>query len=293
MRKRISQFTSSFAALLSEQDTEKNDVNDRLESIRNAMLEALFDIDQISGTKEVWSAVVCAIEIQTLWYLRSDLLQHLAKFWGEPVAREKLGEITKLFQGVVANHQLQGRKRSGSESSTKKSRPVPLAPITATLDEELRDSAQDISPLADVAPTSIVEDQSSILVDGLNVVDAITAHQKWKVRLMRYVTSTSSEKLEYSVVCRDDQCELGKWINDRGGKDYGHFPIFSQLKIRHAQFHMEAGAIIRLVDEGNLKQAQMQLRQGEYARHSVKVQGLLSSLYVGISEVNRSLIVRQ
>lgn len=283
---------SSFAALLSDQDT-IIDANDRVESIQNAMLEALFDIDQTISSQVVWSAVVRAEEIQTLWYLRSDLLRLLADFWGEPVARDKLGEITKLFQGVVSDHQIHGPKRNRLHRSLKNSRPVPLTPTSVNLNLEIPDVAQEYAPApADAPSTLVVEDKKAVLVDGLNFVNAITAHQKWKVRLLRYVTSTSIEKLEYSVVCQDDQCELGKWINDRGGKDYGHYPVFSQMKMRHTQFHMEAGAIVRLVDEGNLKQAQAQLRQGDYARHSLKVQGLLSSLHVEITEFKRLQEVR-
>lgn len=269
MRKSISRFTSSFAALLFDQAS-VIDVSDRLESIRDAMLEALLDIGQKNETKVVWNAIARAVEIDALWYLRSDLLQLLADFWGEPVAREKLKEITKLFQGVVANHQIQGPKLSRRQPMVEKISLVPQQP----------------APVSDASLSMGVQDNGVASVNGLNFVNAITAHQKWKVRLLQYVNSNSTEKLEYSAVCRDDQCELGKWIYDRGEKEYGHFPIFSQLKTLHAQFHREAGGIIQLVDEGNLKEARLQLRQGDYARHSVKVQGLLSSLYVEITGIN-------
>jgi hypothetical protein len=285
MRKSISRFTSSFAALLFDQVT-VIDVDDRLESIRDAMLEALFDVEQKNVTQTVWNAIERAVEVQTLWYLRSDLLQLLADFWGEPVAREKLGEITKLFQGVVSDHQIRGHRLSKSQLSRDKKIPSTLEPVPEKLEEAIPVAAQVLAPVADATLSMVVEDNGLASLDGLDFVNAITAHQKWKVRLLKYANADSTEKLEYNVVCRDDQCELGKWINDRGGKDYGHFPVFSQLKMLHAQFHLEAGAIIRMVDEGNLKQAQVQIRQGNYARHSVKVQGLLSSLYVEITEVN-------
>lgn len=120
-------------------------------------------------------------------------------------------------------------------------------------------------------------------VGGLNFFEAITAHQKWKTRLSSYLTGTSTEKLDYRQICRDNQCVLGKWINGQGGETYGHMPAFSQLKMVHGQFHLAAGSIVQLADEGNYEQARAALRQ-DYSKHSVKVQGLISSLYIEVIE---------
>jgi Chemoreceptor zinc-binding domain len=126
---------------------------------------------------------------------------------------------------------------------------------------------------------------SAMAVGGLNFMDAITAHQKWKQRLTTYVAGTSTEKLDYRVVCRDDQCVLGKWINGVGGASFGHIPLFSQLKMTHAQFHLAAGTIVRHQDEGKPEKAQDALRHGEYPQHSIKVQGLISSLYLEVKRM--------
>ena len=134
----------------------------------------------------------------------------------------------------------------------------------------------------ETAPTLSEEEKSAMVVGGLNFMDAITAHQKWKTRLTSYLGGTSEEKLDYRVICRDDQCVLGKWINGAGGNAYGHIPLFSQLKMTHAQFHLAAGTIVRFQDEGKPEQAQEALRHGDYPQHSIKVQGLISSLYLEV-----------
>jgi hypothetical protein len=36
---------------------------------------------------------------------------------------------------------------------------------------------------------------------------------KWKGRLQNYVDGTSKEQLDPMIICRDDQCALGKWIH--------------------------------------------------------------------------------
>jgi hypothetical protein len=114
MLKTISRFTSSFAALLKNENT-IIDADGRLETIRCAMLDALMelDLDQSLNSESVWAAIVRASEVQTLWFLRSDLLRLLADAGGEAAALVKIEAITKLFRGVVPNNQMQGRKRIG------------------------------------------------------------------------------------------------------------------------------------------------------------------------------------
>ena len=269
MLKTISQYILSFAARVSEQGTIIG-VNDRLESIRSAMLEALFDIDQTNNSEDVWSAIVRAIEIQSLWYLRCDLLRQLASHWGEAVALEKLEEVTKLFHGAIAKHLIQTPKRSTVQTSAKKSSPAPLTQVP------------------NAASTLLVESKKPVVVDGLNFVTAIAAHRTWKARLSDYIaTPTESEKLEYRIVCRDNRCELGRWIHGIGGRDYGHLPIFKQLQISHRQFHVEAGSIVRLVEKGKLKQAQALLRIGDYTKYSIAVQDLISALFVKVTDIKQ------
>lgn len=129
------------------------------------------------------------------------------------------------------------------------------------------------------------EDLQSAQIGGLNFMEAITAHQKWKTRLSNYLAGTSTEKLDYRQICRDNQCVLGIWINGQGGETYGHMPLFSRLKMAHGQFHLAAGSIVQLTDEGRSEEANAALRQ-DYAKHSVKVQGLISSLYVEVTEAS-------
>lgn len=139
------------------------------------------------------------------------------------------------------------------------------------------------SPESEDPPELTAEELRSAEVGGLNFMDAITAHQKWKTRLSNYLAGTSSEKLDYRQVCRDNQCVLGKWINGPGGELYGHMPVFSQLKMAHGQFHLAAGSIVQLADEGHTEDARVALRQ-DYSKHSVKVQGLISTLYIEATE---------
>ena len=119
---------------------------------------------------------------------------------------------------------------------------------------------------------------------GLDFVSAIQAHQNWKSRLTHYLRDDSSERLDYRVVCRDDQCVLGKWIHEEGASKFGHLPSFGELKVSHGQFHLAAGKIVQLHDERKTEEAQQQLKNGDYPRHSIKVMGLLGALYQEVTQ---------
>ena len=123
---------------------------------------------------------------------------------------------------------------------------------------------------------AIAEDST---IDGLDFIAAVDAHRKWKVRLTAYVQGTSTEKLDHAVICRDDQCTLGKWIYSQGANLMADVPIYHQLKAKHAQFHVTASRVVELVQKGEKDAAQNLLMGEEYTRGTVEVQRLLSKLY--------------
>jgi hypothetical protein len=72
------------------------------EDIRESMLLALGE----AGTKQftqVTRRIRYANDIQTLWYLRGDLMAALAAMHGEAAARQKIASITAQFQGLLPN----------------------------------------------------------------------------------------------------------------------------------------------------------------------------------------------
>jgi methyl-accepting chemotaxis protein len=96
-----------------------------------------------------------------------------------------------------------------------------------------------------------------------NLDEAISAHIKWKHRLNQFIDGTSTEKLDSSVVCKDNQCALGKWIYGDGGK-YKNSMYFEELVTKHAKFHLCAGAVVKKVDEHDKAGAEALLK-GDFA----------------------------
>lgn len=84
---------------------------------------------------------------------------------------------------------------------------------------------------------------------------AIEAHTHWKLRLRKHLDGTSEENLNPDVVCKDDQCVLGKWIYG-DGKRYQDMPGYEDLRQVHADFHQCAADIIRKTDSGQKDEAE-------------------------------------
>lgn len=104
----------------------------------------------------------------------------------------------------------------------------------------------------------------------LNIQNAIQAHLNWKIRLRDYISGTSEEELEVPMISSDCNCALGKWIYAEGKEKFGHLPIYDDLRIKHANFHLNAGQVLQMAKDGDRIGAQRQLN-GSYSDCSQEV----------------------
>ncbi len=49
------------------------------------------------------------------------------------------------------------------------------------------------------------DSQKAQIREEINMLDAINAHVTWKVRLQNYLNGSSTEELDATAICRDDQ----------------------------------------------------------------------------------------
>jgi hypothetical protein len=109
----IARFTSSLVGLLGE-TASNTDVEGRIEDIRKAMLGSMFDLlGEQAAQSKIWNKVRYASSVQTLWYLRIDLMALLSTHCGETVAGETLSAITQRFRGVLPPNQMAKSNRFG------------------------------------------------------------------------------------------------------------------------------------------------------------------------------------
>jgi hypothetical protein len=90
----------------------QTDTQARCEKLRNAMLDVVFEaVDTQAPQTTIFLRLQNAPEVQTLWYLRSDLMMFLSEHVGESAAMLKLQTITALFEGAIPRQQMLSAKR--------------------------------------------------------------------------------------------------------------------------------------------------------------------------------------
>ncbi|GIL16405.1 MAG: hypothetical protein BroJett040_01560 [Oligoflexia bacterium] len=106
---------------------------------------------------------------------------------------------------------------------------------------------------------------------------AISAHIGWKMKLNKFISSPDNS-LDENVVCKDNLCALGKWIYGHG-LDYQEIPEYEALKSSHADFHVCAGSIIKLVKQGEINQAKEKMApEGDFTRLSERTVELIEAI---------------
>lgn len=91
---------SSFMALLGRSEPTPQVLSARTEDIRALMLHELGDYGERKFPAVV-RRVRYALDVQALWYARSDVMAILANTYGETVARDKLVHISERFDGLI------------------------------------------------------------------------------------------------------------------------------------------------------------------------------------------------
>ena len=118
--------------------------------------------------------------------------------------------------------------------------------------------------------------------DGLREEDLdfqkwIEIHRDWRHRLVAYIDGISQETLDETVICLDNRCELGRWLQGHGKQFYGDEAIFQRLVHDHAAFHRSAGDVVAQFKSHGEKNARRTLH-GEFDLHSMHVVNALEQL---------------
>lgn len=106
MKNFISRLTTTLMGFLDEWLSDP-EIEDLVTDIRQAMLDCM-SMHMVSEANRplIWNKVFYASSLQTLWYLRTDLMAFLSERCGEEVAREKLVTITEKFRSALPADQM-------------------------------------------------------------------------------------------------------------------------------------------------------------------------------------------
>ena len=100
----------------------------------------------------------------------------------------------------------------------------------------------------------------------MNFDDAIAAHTKWRTRLRMFIAG-QGEKLDSAAVCKDNACDLGKWIYGEAVQ-YKNTTAYAALQREHANFHRCAGDVVKKVEAGDAKAAEALVERGAFVTAS-------------------------
>lgn len=95
-----SQFKSSLLALLGSSASTHTLREDRIDEIRRLMLDELGECGDEHFQKVV-RRIRYAIDAESLWFLRIEVMSVLGEIYGETVAHQKIEKISEQFKGLL------------------------------------------------------------------------------------------------------------------------------------------------------------------------------------------------
>jgi hypothetical protein len=104
MKKKIANFTSSMMGLFGDAAPNRN-IGSRIIEIRQAMLDSLAAVADGPALAPILGRLRTASDVQTLWYLRGDVMVLLAGPLGEAAAKQRIAGITGMFDGLLPSSQ--------------------------------------------------------------------------------------------------------------------------------------------------------------------------------------------
>ena len=111
---------------------------------------------------------------------------------------------------------------------------------------------------------------------GFDFKVAVDAHKAWNWRLLD-ILAGRGERPDPVTTCRDDLCELGRWIHGDGAAALAADTDYQALRTRHAQFHEHAAAVIKHRLAGDERGARAALN-GEFLPLSHEVVGRIKAI---------------
>lgn len=139
------------------------------------------------------------------------------------------------------------------------------------------------SGVASLLHLNIDSEKKARIREEIDLPQAVQAHINWKLRLQNYLEGRSGEQLDAAVICRDNQCELGKWIHGAAMDHFHGLEPFHQLIADHAQFHYVAANVVQNVQSKDFITARRILDE-EYPHISRKVVLSLTELHKAVSD---------
>lgn len=173
-----------------------------------------------------------------------------------------VAEIDQALQGIQSNSLALGKMADANYAAS-----VALSELVESAVKSMEQLAREQGLKAEMAAAEF------------DFNSAIQAHIDWKMKLTNYIAKPDGT-LDSKVVCKDNNCALGKWIHGAGSEHRDSNPtVFDSLKSSHAEFHRTAGEVVELANAGRKKEALVLVSPtGQYGAVSKRTVGLIEKL---------------
>ena len=106
------------------------------------------------------------------------------------------------------------------------------------------------------------------------------SHNEWKVKFR--VAISKKDTVDATTIAADNCCELGRWLHGDARKHVA-LKEYTDCRVKHANFHKEAGKIARLINDGRFAEAQASIAAGTpFATASYETVGAIGHLQKAI-----------
>lgn len=106
---------------------------------------------------------------------------------------------------------------------------------------------------------------------GLNMKNALDAHNQWTQRLEAQIDGSNSESLDIGTVASDTRCTLGRWIHSEAHDRFTGSEVYEELKRIHAEFHLACGKVLNDAYCGDSEAATHALKSVRYRSGEVQL----------------------
>jgi len=94
----------------------------------------------------------------------------------------------------------------------------------------------------------------------MNFEEARKKHAEWRVKFRSAITAKAT--LDADAIAKDNCCDLGKWLHGEAKAKYAKLSSYDECVKKHAQFHVEASKIARVINSKKYDEAQALLGLG-------------------------------
>jgi Chemoreceptor zinc-binding domain len=111
----------------------------------------------------------------------------------------------------------------------------------------------------------------------MNFEEARKKHAEWRVKFRSAITAKAT--LDAEAIAKDNCCDLGKWLHGEAKLKYAKYSSYTECVTKHAQFHVEASKVARVINAKQYDDAQALLGVGSgFSRASGAIGSALDAL---------------